>query len=122
MLYETLLQGKIFLCFLYFGIVAGIFLSIKQIIDKMTKKNKVIMFFSDFAICIFFTLLFLFCVNKFNYGQFRLYEILGFFSGVILQQISLNKIVEKILNLIYTFLCKMFCHLKKLKFFDKILK
>lgn len=122
MLYETLLQSKIFLCLAYFGIISGIFLSAFNIVNKATKNNKFVIITNDIIFCCIASMLFLFAITKFNYGEFRIYELIGFSFGIIIQQISLNKIVEKILHWVYNVFVKVFCKLKKTKMFIKILK
>lgn len=122
MLFETLLQDQIFFCTIYFGIICGIFLTVKNIIDNVFKKNKYVLIITDIIISIIFTALFLICINVFNYGQFRLFEVFGFMLGVIIEQISLNKIVEKFLKIIYNIFIKVFYKLKKTKIFQKIIK
>ena len=42
MLYETLLQGKTFLCCAYFGILASFSFEIKFLLSKLTKNNKIL--------------------------------------------------------------------------------
>ena len=122
MLFETLLQGKIFLCTLYFGLVCGISLTAKNVVDKMFKQNKIIVIATDIVFFAIATILFLICINLFNFGEFRLYELIGFALGVWLEQISLNKIVEKIFNMIYNVFVKLIKKLKQIKLFAKVLK
>ena len=122
MLFETLLQGKLLLCFLFFGIVCGIFLSTKNLIDQTFKKRKTVVIITDLMIMLLATLIFVFAKIKYAYGEFRLYQVLGFCIGIFLQQISLNKLVEKILIVCYNFSVKIFCRLKKTKILGKILK
>lgn len=122
MLYETLLQSKIFLCTMYFGLICGILLTVKKGLDRLFKNNKVIVIITDIILFIIATLLFLICINVFNYGEFRLYELLSFVVGIVLEQISLNKLVEKTLHLLYNLLCKLITKLKKTKIFGKVLK
>lgn len=122
MLYETLLQGKMLLCFLYFGILCGIILSIKKLLDRSFKQNKVIIIVTDILIMVFATFTFLYAKIKYCYGEFRFYMPLSFCLGIYLQQISINNLVEKILNMIYNFIVKIFCKLKKTKLLGKILK
>lgn len=122
MLFETLLQGKIFLCTLYFGLVCGIFLTAKKVVDNMFKKNKFAVMATDIIFFAIATILFLICINVFNFGEFRLYELIGFALGVWLEQISLNKIVEKFFNMVYNILTKIFKKLKQTKLFARVLK
>ena len=122
MLYQTLLQGEIFLCALYFGLVCGIALTAKKGFVKLLKNNKIVVIATDILFFLVATFLFLICINLFNYGEFRLYELAGFSLGVFLEQISLNKIVEKTLHLIYNLFVKLITKLKKTKIFGKVLK
>ena len=122
MLYETLLQGKMFLCFLYFGILCGIILSIKKLCDKTFKNNRFVVILTDLIFMIFSSLIFIFAKIKYSYGEFRLYELIGFLIGIFLQQYSLNNLVEKILKMIYTLFVKISIKIKGNKFFNKIFK
>ena len=122
MLYSTLLQGKMFLVMLYFGIVCGIVLTAKILLENITKKNRIIIVASDICFLFVCSIVFLFAKNKFCYGEFRLFELLAFCLGIFFEQISLNNLVEKIFRLLYNSLRKIFCKLKSLKFFSKIFK
>ena len=122
MLYETLLQGKMFLMMLYFGIVCGILLTIKNMICNLLKQNKIVIIASDILFCLVSTFVFVFAKIAFCYGQFRIFELIAFVLGITIQQISLNKIVEKIFHLLYTLLERLFCKLKNSKFGKKIFK
>lgn len=122
MLYETLLQGKMFLVLLYFGLVCGIFLTIKKLICKTFKQNKILVIIGDVVFCVIASFVFLIAKNIFCYGEFRLFELLAFSLGIFVEQISINNLVEKILNLFYTLLVKIFCKIKKSKFGSKIFK
>ena len=122
MLYETLLQGKMFLCLLYFGIVCGIFLTAKKLCEKTFKNKKNVVIIFDILFMLVFSAIFIFAKTKFCYGEFRLYEVVAFVLGIWLQQISLNNLVEKFFKMSYTLLVKIFCKLKKTKLFGKIFK
>lgn len=111
-----------FLCLLYFGILCGIILSIKKLIDKTFKQNKVIVIFTDIFFMLIASIIFIFAKIKYCYGEFRLFEVLSFSLGIFLQQISLNNLVEKFLSMSYTLFVRMFCKLKKTKIFGKIFK
>ena len=113
MLYETLLQGKLMLCFLYFGILCGIILSIKKLFDKSFKKNKIVIIITDIIIMVFATLIFLYAKIKYCYGEFRVYMPLAFCLGIYLQQISINNLVEKLLKMFYNLIVKIFCKIKQ---------
>ncbi len=122
MLYSTLLQGKMFLVMIYFGILCGIALTAKKIGDRFTKNNKIFVTITDVAFWMLCSIVFIFVKITFCYGEFRLFELLAFSLGILLEQISLNNLVEKVLKVLYNLSCKIFCNLKKLKFFGKIFK
>ncbi len=90
--------------------------------DRSFKQNKVIIIVTDILIMVFATFTFLYAKIKYCYGEFRFYMPLSFCLGIYLQQISINNLVEKILNMIYNFIVKIFCKLKKTKLLGKILK
>ena len=122
MLFETLLQGKIFLCCLYFGILCGIVLGIKNLVDLTFKKNKFVLIITDIAFLSISAILFVICINVFNFGEFRLFELLAFALGIVIEQKTINNLVEKFLILIYNFFTKILCKLKQTKLFAKIFK
>ena len=122
MLYETLLQGKIFLCCAYFGILSGLVFEIKFLVLMLLKNNKIINIVFEIICMLIATTLFLICISKFNYGIFRIYELVGFCLGICAEYFSLHKLLEKNLNLIYNFFVKLLNGLKKTKLFGKIFK
>ena len=122
MLYETLLQGLMFLCFLWFGIVCGFFLTGVKLLEKVFRQNKTMFAIFDVAFMVVFSLLFIFAKTVFCYGEFRIFELLGFCLGIFLEQISLNNLVEKIFNMSYTLFGKVFAKLKNSRIFGKIFK
>ena len=122
MLYETLLQFQMFLVLLYFGIVCGILLTIKKLLCKVFKQNKIVVFVSDILFCIVASFVFLFTEIKFCYGEFRLFELLSFGIGIFVEQISINNLVEKIFCLIYNVGVKVFGKIKNTKLGKRIFK
>ena len=122
MLFETLLQGKMFLVMLYFGIICGIIFSAKRLFDGIFKQNKAVVIITDILFMAVTSIIFVFAKIKFCYGEFRLFELLSFCLGIFLEQISLNNFVEKFLKLCYNLFKGMFCKLKNTKLFGKILK
>ena len=122
MLYSTLLQGQMFLAMLYFGLLCGIVLTVKKLIDRITKKNKYFIVLTDILFVAICSLVFLLAKIKFCYGEFRLFEIISFCLGIFLEQISINNLVEKILKLLYNFFVKVFLKIKKFKIFKRLSK
>ena len=122
MLYETLLQGQMFLCLLFFGIVCGIFLTAKKMLDRMLKNKSFVVVTTDIVFMLIFSAIFIFAKTVFCYGEFRAFELIAFLLGVWLQQISINNLVEKVFKMSYNLLGKIFRKLKKTKVFSKIFK
>src|SRR5574344_314720 len=89
MLYETLFQGKMFFAMLFFGVLCGIILTAKNIFDNTIKNKKIlakiILPTSDIFCIIIFSLIFLYGLNKFCYGNFRLFNLVGFCLGIFLR-------------------------------------
>ena len=122
MMFETLLQGEIFLCFLFFGAICGIVFSSKKMIDKAFKKSKLIVLITDIVFMFLFSIMFIYAKNIYNFGEFRLFLLMAYIIGIVWEQISLDFLVVKFLKMSYNFFVRLFCKLKKTKFFCKIFK
>lgn len=126
MLYETLLQGQIFLCVLYFGLIAGIIFEAKNLVEKSLSQNKVVCFVLDLAFMCLASLLFIIAKNVANFGEFRLYLLVSFILGIVLEHITIGFLVEKFFLLVYNWIRKitrrMFLYKPKSKFMQKLLK
>ena len=122
MLYETLLQGKIFLCCAYFGILASFVFEAKFLLSKLAKNNKILNIIFDFLAMLICTIIFWFCISKYNFGVFRLFELVAFCLGFAFEQLSFHKLLEKNLQLIYTFFARLLGKIKKSKLFGKVFK
>lgn len=127
MIFETLNQGILFLIFLFFGMVLGIFnylvfLTIKKfnfntnnviLLNKMlkvkntkkiklTKKQKIKTITFNILLCLIILLNFIafFAISYyFNFGKIRLFEILAFLLGIGLALIVLKNIKAKIIKI-----------------------
>ena len=126
MLYETLLQGQIFLCVLYFGLIGGVVFEAKNLVEKSLSQNKVVCFVLDLLYMIFCACLFVFAKNIANFGEFRIYLLISFILGVVIEHITVGFLVEKFFMLLYNGATKlsrrMFLHKPKSKFMQKLLK
>lgn len=121
MLYETLLHSQIFLSMLYFGLISGLILEIKLLIERPFK-NKYFKIIPDTIYGIVFAFIFIFSMNLLNYGTFRIYLLIAYTLGVILEHKTIGFLVEKIIHFVYTILVKIFIKIKNNKFLSKILK
>ena len=126
MLYETLLQGQIFLCVLYFGLIGGVVFEAKNLMEKSLSQNKVVCFVLDLCYMLFCALLFIFAKNIANFGEFRIYLLISFVIGVLIEHLTIGFLVEKFFMLLYNGATKlsrrMFLFKPKSKFMQKLLK
>lgn len=102
MLFETLKQSYIFLGAIYFGLISGILFEMLSFF--FGKKNKIYIWIKDILFSIFSTLLFIVCIKTINYGEFRLYILLAFIVGFILEHLTIGFLIEKLIQ----FTCKFF--------------
>ncbi len=119
MLYETLLQGAIFLTLFYFGLFCGVFFEVKKMLDKMFKHWTLILI-TDILFFIISAFLFVFAENLFNYGEFRLYLLLAFVLGAFIEHFSVGFLVEKFFIIIYNLINRVIYLLKNK--FKKVFK
>lgn len=118
MLFETLKQSYIFLGSIYFGLLGGITKNIINLLIKACKNNKITTFILDLIFMIIFSFLFIICINIVNFGEFRIYLLIGYLLGFILEIKTLGFLVDFVLKKIYNFI--NFIGKKLLKF--KIVK
>lgn len=121
MLFETLKQSYIFLGTIYFGLLTGIIKNAINLIIKTFKNNKVITFILDLVFMLIFSIMFIFCINIVNFGEFRIYLLLGYICGFVLELKTLGFLVDFVLKKIYTFIKFIYKKLLSFKFFKRIL-
>jgi len=107
MLYETLSQPKIFLLLLIFGFLSAFLFDVSKLLNYFFNQNKItkqiLLFISTFLCFVIFTE----CNLWLNFGDVRLFAFMGFFLGMILQRISVGKLLAKIMDKCYNFLIKL---------------
>lgn len=119
MLYETLLQAKIFLSIFYFGIISGLFYEFFHLIKS---KIYIINFVVDFLSMLVFGAVFITSVHIFCYGEFRFYTILAFLVGFFVERKSIGKFLALFLNMFYNISVKFFNKLKTFKIIKYLVK
>ena len=121
MLFETLKQSYIFLGSIYFGLLLGIIKNVINLIIKVFKNNKIITFILDLLFMLILGFLFIICINVINFGEFRVYLLVGFISGFILEIKTLGFLVDFVLKKIYTFIKFLVKKLLKFKIIKRII-
>ena len=121
MLFESLKQIYIFLGTLYFGLFSGISKDLCLFILKLVKNNKIVNFILDVVFSLIATILFVICLNVVNFGEFRIYLLLTYIFGFILERKTLGYIVDFIFEKIYNLINKIIKKLINTNFFKRIL-
>jgi len=121
MLFETLKQSYIFLGSIYFGLLCGIIKNVINLILKNCKNNKIIIFILDLIFMITFSFLFFICINIVNFGEFRIYLLIWYLLGFILEIKTLGFLVDFVLKKIYNFINFIGKKLLKFNFIKRIL-
>lgn len=119
MLYETLNQPIICLLLILIGFLSGFVYDISNYIVFLCKNNSVVKIIFDFlaTICIFS--IFYVSILNLDYGRLRLYHFLIFFIFLILERISLGKLIAKLIDICYNLLTKMFNKIGGLNIWQK---
>lgn len=86
MLYETLSQPMLMLCFLVGGFSAGFLFDIKNMTICKFKHKKTINHFLTFFATFFMLFIFYFLNLRVNYGQLRLFTFFIFFCAFALER------------------------------------
>lgn len=119
MLFETLKQFYIALGTIYFGLLAGISKDISNFIKKPIN-SKILKNIIDVITVIVFSLLFILCINVVNFGEIRLYLLVVFLLGYVLERISLGNLVDFILDKVYNLFKVFISKISKLKFVKRM--
>lgn len=112
----------LFLICVGFGFCLGVLYSALYLFKVLLKNNYVLCNIINFVFAIGYGFLILITMVNFNYGEFRLFLLLGFVIGTILERKTLNKIFAKIINWLYNKLSKAIKSLQKTKFYKKVTK
>lgn len=121
MLFETLKQSFVFLGTIYFGILAGIVRDFCLFVFNLFKKNKIVKLILDILFMIIISILFILCLNVVNYGEFRLYLLLSYILGFVVERKTIGYLVDFIFQKIYNLIVKGIKKLSQTKIFKRIL-
>lgn len=100
-----ILQLKDFLIMLAIGFIIGIIYGILNIITVI-KKNYAVQILSDTIFTIISFATFLISVNIVNWGQIRLFLLVGYLFGYAIERITLGKLFAKGYKKVYTGIVK----------------
>lgn len=114
MLYETLNQPIICLFLILIGFVSGFVYDVSNYIVFLCKNNKIVKIIFDFLSTIIVSIIFYVSIVQFDYGDFRLYHFVLFFAFLLLERISLGKLIAKLIQICYNFITKTFALLRRI--------
>ncbi len=92
---NTYNEFVLFIIFLSFGVILGIAFGIINMISILCNRNKYLQIALDIIDCLAFTALYIALVNVFNWGQIRLYLVLGYLIGIIAERKTVGKLFAK---------------------------
>lgn len=96
----TLYQGYVFMAMLYYGMINGVILQIRNII-VMLIKNKIVIFLVDFIFALIGGIFFWYAIYKSNLGIFRLFLLSVYIIGTILINFCIGCPIENLTKKIY---------------------
>jgi len=108
MLYQTTTQPLLCLYLLLLGFASGLVFDVSNYVVFLCKNNRVTKIVFDFLATIIVCAVLFGFVFLFDYGQMRVYHFLIFFTFLILQRITLGKLIAKFIQVCYNYLTKFF--------------
>ncbi len=103
---DTLSQPITLLWFLLFGIFFGCCIGCVKNIRKLAK-HIVWKWITDFLLSIACSALLIYSLTLFNYGEIRLYLLISFVLGVVLERYTLGILFAKLFDYMYNRLSKI---------------
>lgn len=110
----TAVQIKLFAIFFAIGIAVGIVFGICKLINVFVR-SKILQFVTDLMATLFGGIVYLILINKLNMGIMRLYLIVAFVLGIVLERLTLGKIFAKLYKKLYNVLEKLNTNFKQTK-------
>ena len=102
LLYETLSHPLIFLIMFSIGLASGLAFDLRTYVNFLFLNKKSFSILLDvFSTLIVFAIFFISNLH-FNYGEFRFFVILAFFTGFTIQRLTLGIFVAKFFSWCYT--------------------
>ena len=118
-LFETLNQPTILLYLIVGGFLCGLLFDLTNFICFLCNNNKIVKNIFQFFATTLSAIILLLINTKQNFGQLRLYVFVFFILFLILERITLGKLIAKSMNVCYTFFRKVINKLLKVKLWKK---
>ncbi len=94
-------QSILFLKFACAGLIFALATEILNIFLTLLNKNKVIQFIIDLISCISLSFIYIYLINTLNYGVSRIYLLSALVLAIILEKITIGKLIAKFNNWLY---------------------
>ena len=100
MLYSEVTLNS-FIVFIVVGMVAGIVYDVLYLFKAITKHNILVVNVLDLLCCLFSGFILIFCIFKFEKGNFALFEVVSFVFGIIFEQIIVKNLFTSPFKWVY---------------------
>lgn len=115
MITDAAFEYKVFFLVLLFGLLSGVVYGIFNMIVLSFKKNIIIKNISDGIFMLIFASIFFYCLNAYNFGTFRVYLLITYIIGFIIERKTIGKLFAKLFLLVYNYNIKLIKKFKKSK-------
>ena len=83
------------------GAVSGLFYDIFWVFKAITKHNIMVVNVIDLLCCLVCGLVFIYCIFKYEFGLFAVFEVVGFVFGLVFEQIIIKNLFTSPLKWVY---------------------
>ena len=101
MLFGGEFNNLAFLSLFYVGCISGILYEITVFLCKITNSKLFLRNILDIFVVLFGGILFIFAINYIAMGKFRVYLLLAFGLGIVIERTSIGFLVAKICDFVY---------------------
>ena len=122
MLFYTIGQSQIFLGMLYAGLAVGLWYDVLKLLRRLFQAGKILSLVLDLAFGAGAVVPVLAALLKANYGEMRLYALLGCLCGFVIYMGSVGPLLEKTVLVFCGALVKAVKRISGTRFMKKILK
>lgn len=92
---------KALLIFLFAGLISGLFYDVLFIIKFITKHNILVVNVLDFLCVLCSGFLMIYCIFKFEFGDFAIFELISFLFGIVFEQIIVKNLWTSPIKWVY---------------------
>lgn len=83
------------------GLIEGVIYDFLGIFKSITKKNIIVVTVADFLSALVGGAILIYCIFKFEFGNFAFFEIIGFIVGIVFEQIFVKNLFASPIKYVY---------------------